>query len=200
MARARCVEPRDAGSLYAPGSTFKIVTLATALEDGVADEDTVFSSPGTMEIGNAPVTNFNKANYGEPHAWPAQPSFPSNTVFGQLGVEMGADKLVAGAEKLRLQQGDRLRAVHARITHALEPDETCTRVPGSWHGRPPASRWETPRAPAARARPAPRPPCCEMAMVGTAIANDGVIMQPYLVDSVNNANGERSFIGLAERN
>lgn len=30
-------------------------------------------------------------------------------------------------------------------------------------------------------------------MVGTAIANDGVIMQPYLVDSVNNANGERSF-------
>ena len=51
-------------TLYAPGSTFKIVTLATALEDGVASEDTVFSSPGTMDIGNAPVTNFNKNSYG----------------------------------------------------------------------------------------------------------------------------------------
>ena len=39
----------------------------------------------------------------------------------------------------------------------------------------------------------PQATVLEMAMVGTAIANDGVIMQPYLVDSVNNANGERSF-------
>ena len=30
-------------------------------------------------------------------------------------------------------------------------------------------------------------------MVGCAVANDGTIMQPYLVDSVYNANGERSY-------
>ena len=77
---------RAAGSLYAPGSTFKIVTLATALEDDVADEDTVFSSPGTMEIGNATVSNFNKANYGSLTLAQAT-ELSSNTVFGQLGVE-----------------------------------------------------------------------------------------------------------------
>ena len=33
----------------------------------------------------------------------------------------------------------------------------------------------------------------EMCMVGSAIANEGALMQPYLVDGVYNANGERSF-------
>ena len=37
---------RATSALYAPGSTFKIVSLATALENGTASEDTVFSSPG----------------------------------------------------------------------------------------------------------------------------------------------------------
>lgn len=32
-----------------------------------------------------------------------------------------------------------------------------------------------------------------MALVGAAIANEGAIMQPYLVDGIYNANGERSF-------
>jgi len=33
----------------------------------------------------------------------------------------------------------------------------------------------------------------EMAMVGCALANDGTIMHPYLVEGVYNANGQRSF-------
>ena len=33
----------------------------------------------------------------------------------------------------------------------------------------------------------------EMAMVGCAIANDGTIMHPYLVEGIYNANGQRSY-------
>ena len=54
----------------------------------------MFSSPGTMDIGNAPVTNFNKNSYGDITLARAT-ELSSNTVFGQLGVEMGAEKLVA---------------------------------------------------------------------------------------------------------
>ena len=54
---------RATGTLYAPGSTFKMVTLATAIEDDVASESTTFSSPGTITIGNASVSNFNKTSY-----------------------------------------------------------------------------------------------------------------------------------------
>ncbi len=63
-------------TLYAPGSTFKIVTLATALEDDVASEATVFSSPGTMDIGNAPVTNFNELATATSRS-PAPPNCPA---------------------------------------------------------------------------------------------------------------------------
>ncbi len=127
---------RAAGSLYAPGSTFKIVTLATALEDDVADEDTVFSSPGTMEIGNAPVSNFNKANYGD-ITFARATELSSNTVFGQLGVEMGADKLVDGATSSASTGRSTSRCTRPT---SLMPGRGHEEVPGSWHGRPPASR------------------------------------------------------------
>ena len=39
----------------------------------------------------------------------------------------------------------------------------------------------------------PQATVLEMALVGCAIANDGAIMNPYLVEGVYNANGERSF-------
>ena len=39
----------------------------------------------------------------------------------------------------------------------------------------------------------PQATVLQMALVGTAIANEGAIMQPYLVDGIYNANGERSF-------
>ncbi|WP_232050909.1 FtsW/RodA/SpoVE family cell cycle protein [Arabiibacter massiliensis] len=87
---------RAVHALYAPGSTFKMVTLATALEDGVATEDTVFSSPGTLEIGNAEVSNFDGNDYGDITLARAT-ELSSNTAFAQLGDEMGAEKLVAGA-------------------------------------------------------------------------------------------------------
>ena len=181
---------RAAGSLYAPGSTFKIVTLATALEDDVADEDTVFSSPGTMEIGNATVSNFNKANYGSLTLAQAT-ELSSNTVFGQLGVEMGADKLVAGAESFGFNK---------EIDFPLYTPESLMPSAEDLQKSPWELAWAAAGEPVGdttrpgRESPAgPQATVLEMAMVGTAIANDGVIMQPYLVDSVNNANGERSF-------
>ena len=39
----------------------------------------------------------------------------------------------------------------------------------------------------------PQASVLQMAMVGSAIANDGTIMQPYLLDSVYNADGECSY-------
>ena len=39
----------------------------------------------------------------------------------------------------------------------------------------------------------PQATVLQMALVGCAIANDGVIMQPYLVDSVYNAEGTNSY-------
>ncbi|MDP2401791.1 MAG: FtsW/RodA/SpoVE family cell cycle protein, partial [Actinomycetota bacterium] len=55
---------RATQSLYPPGSTFKVVTLAGAFSEGIATPDTMYEGPGRLEIGGAPVTNFEGGTYG----------------------------------------------------------------------------------------------------------------------------------------
>ncbi len=176
---------RATQSQYAPGSTFKTVTLATALENGVADEDTVYDSPGEIEIGNGPVTNFNGNSLGEITLAMAT-AYSSNTVFAQLGVEMGAQMLVAGADKFGFD---------TNMPFDLPLAESVMGDPNNM------TTWET--AWAAVGQPVnsyndnrqigPFTTVLEMAMVGCAIADNGTIMHPYLVEGIYNANGQRSF-------
>lgn len=179
---------RTTQALYAPGSTFKIVTLATALADGTATEDTVFSSPGTMEIGGGTVTNFNSNDYGNITLARAT-ELSSNTAYGQLGVQLGASKLVSGAQKFGFNTD--LDFALSLYT-SLMPDAADM------------SEWETAWAAAGepvgpggtsihRSPAGPQATVLQMALVGCAIANDGTIMTPYLVDGIYNANGARSF-------
>lgn len=172
---------RATQALYGPGSTFKVVTLATAFEDDVAKEDTVFSSPGVMEIGGADVANFGHNDYGDITLAQAT-ELSSNTVFGQLGVQMGAEKLVNGAEAFGFNKEIDFAL---DLAPSLMPDVAALEK----------NKWEL--AWAAAGEPmnedGPKATVLEMALVGAGIANDGVIMQPYLVDGVYNANGERSF-------
>lgn len=175
-------------ALYSPGSTFKIVSLATALEDGVADENTVYDAPGSMEIGNADVVNFEGNSYGRLTLAQAT-ELSANTAFGQLGVEMGADALVAGAEDFGFNK-DIEFALTLYTSLMPDPDdmtewETAWAASGENVGENKTANHPSPNGPQATV--------LEMALVGSAIANDGTIMQPYIVDGVYNANGERSF-------
>ena len=175
-------------ALYSPGSTFKIVSLATALEDGVADENTVYDAPGSMEIGNADVVNFDGNSYGRLTLAQAT-ELSANTAFGQLGVEMGADALVAGAEDFGFNK-DIEFALTLYTSLMPDPDdmtewETAWAAAGENVGENKTASHPSPNGPQATV--------LEMALVGSAIANDGTIMQPYLVDGIYNANGERSF-------
>lgn len=175
-------------ALYSPGSSFKIVSLATALEDGVADENTVYDAPGSMEIGNADVVNFEGNSYGRLTLAQAT-ELSANTAFGQLGVEMGADALVAGAEDFGFNK-DIEFALTLYTSLMPDPDdmtewETAWAASGENVGENKTANHPSPNGPQATV--------LEMALVGSAIANDGTIMQPYIVDGVYNANGERSF-------
>ena len=87
-----------ATNLYAPGSTFKMVTLGTALSDNVTTEDDVYSSPGTLNIDGGQVTTYKKYSYGNITLRRAT-ELSSNTVFAQVGEKLGAEKLVDGAKK-----------------------------------------------------------------------------------------------------
>lgn len=89
---------RATQALYSPGSTFKIVTLTTALADNVATESTQYDSPSTLDIGGGKVTNFNNSSYGTITLQRAT-ELSANTVFAQLGDQIGAKDLVSSSEK-----------------------------------------------------------------------------------------------------
>lgn len=180
---------RATQALYAPGSTFKMVTLATALQDGVATEETKYDSPGTMEIGNATVTNVNENDYGTISLARAT-EVSSNTVYGQLGVEIGAERLVSGAEAFGFN--DSIDFDLPLATSLMPNPSEMTEWETAWAAAgEPVGEHESPAGPQATVM--------EMALVGCAIANGGTIMQPYLVDGIYNANGERSFTGTATK-
>ncbi len=83
-------------ALYTPGSTFKVLTLASALENGLATLDTIYDSPGRMEIGGADVVSIGERGHGKISLAKAF-ALSSNTVFGQVADGLGAEKLVATA-------------------------------------------------------------------------------------------------------
>ena len=180
---------RATQALYAPGSTFKSLTLAAALSEGVASEDTVYSSPSSIEIEGAEVTNFNGNDYGEITLARAT-ELSSNTAFAQVGLELGAETLVEYAEAFGFN--DEV-AFELPLYSSLMPDpsemsewETAWAADGQ-----PVGQHESPAGPQATV--------LQMAMVFSAFANDGVIQAPYLVDGVYNANGERSYTATPTR-
>ena len=84
---------RAMDALYTPGSTFKVVTLSAALETGTASLTSTYQAPGSMDIGNAPVTNSANESYGTISLQQAF-AVSSNVVFGQVANEVGANTLV----------------------------------------------------------------------------------------------------------
>lgn len=171
----------------APGSTFKIVSLSSAFENSIASESTVFDSPGVMEIGNADVTSFGKIGYGSITLERAM-EVSSNTVFGQLGVQIGSEKLVETAEAFGFNDTPDfdLPLVESQMA---DPDEMTTNETAWAAVGQPVGDTQGNRSSSL----GPTATVLQMAMVGSAIGNDGVIMNPYLVDSIYNAQGERSF-------
>jgi penicillin-binding protein A len=92
---------RAAGALYPPGSTFKVVTAAAALENGVSLSQELPSPP----VYDVPQTSADIRNFGGSTCGDGSLTLPEaleiscNTTFAALGVRLGDEKLAAEAEK-----------------------------------------------------------------------------------------------------
>ena len=170
---------RAAQSLYPPGSTFKIVTLTAALASGSASLETTYAGPGSMEIGGAPVTNYGGTDFGVVDVRTATMR-SVNTVFGQLGVDVGASELVAQSERFGFNKQPPLE-IPARASLMPDPREMTT-WETAWAGvGQPVGEHESP--------PGPQVTALQMALVSAGLANDGVTMRPYLVGRVTDRAG-----------
>ncbi len=74
---------------YEPGSTFKIITGSSALEEGVISPDETFPDPGYLRVGPRLITNWDSDQ--KPHGNPTFTQgmqLSSNVVLAQVGMKL----------------------------------------------------------------------------------------------------------------
>ncbi|MEO7069410.1 MAG: penicillin-binding protein 2 [Nostocoides sp.] len=155
-----------AGNLYPPGSTFKLVTAAAALSSGTYTPDSVLPGPAVLDLpqtsvglpneGHRPCSSTGKVTLADALR------ISCNPAFGWLGMQIGAAALRAQAAKFGV--GDSL-AIPMRVTPSSVP----------------AQLNEPQLAQSAIGQYDVRMTPLQVAMISAGIANDGVVMKPYLV-------------------
>ncbi len=169
---------RTTQSLYTPGSTFKVVTLAAALDSGKTTLGQEFESPSSMKIGNADVTNHLNADHGTVSLKRAF-ALSSNVAFGQLATDIGADMLTQYARAFGYGQslGQDFGTAESIIPDASEMTEWEL----AWAGAgQPVGQGHT---------PGPQTTVMQNAVIAAAIANNGIAMNPYIVSQTLSPEG-----------
>ncbi|GAA2498501.1 peptidoglycan D,D-transpeptidase FtsI family protein [Terrabacter carboxydivorans] len=165
---------RAISGIYPPGSTFKVITAAAALEDGVvSDENSKVPGPAQLDL---PLTTTNLPNEDGRACGPNNETtlihaleISCNTTFGSLGLDLGGEKLRAQAAKFGF--GDSLQIPMRVATSSVPADLNAPQA-----------------AQAAIGQYDVRTTPLQMAMVAAGIGNKGSVMTPYLIQSVRSAN------------
>ncbi len=107
---------------YEPGSTFKIVTAATAIEEDLVSLDDTFSCPGYRVVGNRKIRCHKVKGHGHQTFLEAVQN-SCNPVFIDVGLNIGVDTFYNYFEKLGLMDktGIDLPGEAATIMH--DPDD-----------------------------------------------------------------------------
>lgn len=159
------------GDTYPPGSTFKLVVAAAALDSGYTPETLIYA-PQELEL---PGTTATIKNYGGERCGPTD-NIPlidalrvsCNTAFADLAMRLGWGVVERTAAKFGWDQS---LEIPLDVTPSRLPDNpNDPQIAQSGIGQ-----FDV------RATP------LQMAMVASAIANDGVLMKPYLVSTVRDS-------------
>ncbi|MFF4216820.1 peptidoglycan D,D-transpeptidase FtsI family protein [Streptomyces nondiastaticus] len=156
---------------YPPGSTFKVVTAAAALENGLyKDVDSKTDSPVPWTLPDTVTELKNEGSIQCKDASLREALRVScNSVFGKVSADLGNKKMMEQAQKFGFNN-DKLDTP-VRAAQSIYPKDN--RPQNAMDGIGQASNRATP---------------LQMAMVAAAVANDGKLMEPYMVDKVRAPN------------
>ncbi|MFC8914283.1 peptidoglycan D,D-transpeptidase FtsI family protein [Streptomyces sp. NPDC047821] len=153
--------------IYPPGSTFKVLTAAAALENGkVTDINAATDTPEPYLLPDTTTPMKNHARGCENATLMYAMEWSCNSVFAKLGHEVGRDKMVEMAEKFGFNNAEIDTPVRASMSvydkNMDRPQNALSSI----------GQFNTATTP------------LQMAMVAAAIANDGKLMKPYMVDEL----------------
>ena len=165
--RNRCV-----GYAYEPGSTFKSVVAAIALEEKVVSPNELIQDNGVVEVSNHKIKNWDGKAHGT-ITFTEIIKKSLNTGFVQIGLRIGADRLMDYAKVFgfgaRTEVGlpGEYKGLLFKNTKQMVNSDIATMAIGQ-------SISVTP---------------IQLIMAVSAIANDGVLLKPHLVREIKNADG-----------
>ncbi|KKU02494.1 MAG: Penicillin-binding protein 2 [Candidatus Amesbacteria bacterium GW2011_GWA2_47_70] len=96
---------RGIGGVYPPGSVFKMVTAAAALESGKVKADFTYKDTGSINVGRFAYTNWYFTQYGRTEGvvgWEKAIARSVDTFFYKIGELTGAETMAAWAKEFGL--------------------------------------------------------------------------------------------------
>ncbi|MEV0586217.1 penicillin-binding protein 2 [Nonomuraea sp. NPDC050310] len=172
---------RATSQTYPPGSTFKVVTAAAALASGEYTPATRVEAPRRLLL---PASSVQLPNAGGQPCGDGQPPLAyafqvsCNTAFARIGLQLGQDVLRDQAEAFGFNATDLtvpLAVAESVFPARLDHAQTAMAAIGQHDDR------ATPLL---------------IAMFSAAVANNGVLMRPHLVEEIRMS--DRTVIGRAE--
>lgn len=160
---------RSTMGLYTPGSVFKVITATGSLKDSEVDKN--FNCKGSVTIDGYTLSDYGKASHGNIDLKEALVK-SCNVSFAETGVELGKESLRNIAELYMLNNEipfDLKTAKSQFSTEKMDDAELAATSIGQ------GKTLVTP---------------LNMALVASAIANDGEMVKPILVSEVSNHKGK----------
>ena len=164
---------RASQGLYAPGSTFKILTLLEYIREHPDDwENFRFDCDGVYENGEYTIRCYHGEAHGSQDLVQAFAN-SCNGAFAQIGLELDKKKFGYLAEELLYNRDLPFALSCSKSSFALTEE---------------GDVWETLQTAIGQGKTQCSP--IHQLLITSAIANGGTLMKPYFVDRVENAGGQ----------
>lgn len=171
---------RATQGLYTPGSTFKTVVAAAAIDKGIATPDQMYRDDGSLEVEGHVIHEANRPD-DSVTMWSLRDAlaFSLNVVFAQVGLALGADDLWRYAERFGfgVDIPFDLPVARGQVASSRAFLDSAPALADTGFGQ--GELLATP---------------LQMAMVAAAIANDGAMMRPHLVQRILTSDGDTRIV------
>lgn len=171
---------RAFSGLYPPGSIFKIITAEAFLSQNGPDADLIYTCAGQITVDDNTIRCFNGKVHGE---LDLESAFRQscNTYFINMGMEVGANNLRKAGENFMFNSDLPFSAEHSN-SRLLRSEQT----PDAELAATSIGQGKTLVTP------------IHMAMVASVIANEGLLMRPYIIDYSKDKKGSVKTKNLPE--
>jgi peptidoglycan glycosyltransferase len=179
---------RATQGLYPPGSTFKVVTTAAALDTGAFRPDSSFFDPGYCEEYGKRISNAGNPDLGGAERFgrlslSTALQHSVNSVYCNIGKQLGAKVILDYSKRFGFYSEPPIETPPSERSSSGLYDKHKL-----WYPKDPATQVDPGRLAFGQERMLVSP--LQLAMVAATVANGGVLMRPHLVERITSPSGK----------